>query len=177
MSYIGNNANTLLPLAQAGHPHKVNSLPGGQNLVKHYLENHQLQAPWDTEREIPTNLRLRDVCEILDSPNDLTLTTANKMPYVGWIEITLQLASETNQAEELMVPVLGMKGWHLSSPIIGFSVIEQLLTKTEENQQYHAVRKAFQTLKRNKLTAFIHTVWAERADLYAVKSEKEKVAV
>ena len=99
------------------------------------------------------------------------------MPYLGWIETVFRLASETDQAEELIIPVLIMKGWHLSHPIIGFNVIEHILTKTEKTKRYHTVRKAFPSLKRNKVRAFIQAVSAEQEDEYAVKTKKEEVAV
>jgi len=184
------NANTPPPLARVGHPHKVTSLVGRQCLVQCYLNGHQLQVLWDTgsqvsiiderwkEEYFPTT-RLRNVLEILDSSDDLTLTAANgtEMPYLGWIETTFRLASETDQAEELIIPVLVMKGWHLSHPIIGFNVIEHILTRTEETKQYSAVRKAFPSLKRNKVRAFIQAVSAEQVDEYTVKTKKGEVTV
>ena len=186
----GDNANTPPLLPRVGRPRKVTSLVGRQCLVECYLNGHHLQALWDTgsqvsviderwkEEYFPTT-RLRDVSEILDSHDDLTLTAANgtEMPYLGWIETVFQLASETDQAEELIIPVLVMKGWHLSHPIIGFNVIEHILTKTEKTKRYHTVRKAFPSLKRNKVRAFIQAVSTEQEDEYAVKTKREEVAV
>lgn len=131
------------------------------------------------KEEYSPDLRLRVVSEILDLPDDLTLTAANgtDMPYPGWIEMTFQLASETNLAKELLIPVLVMEGCHLSHPIIGFNVIEHILKTTEKTKQYSTVRKAFPSLKRNKVRAFIQAVSAERTDEYAVKTKKEIIAV
>ena len=108
------------------------------------------------EEYLPTT-KLQDVSEILDSSEGLTLTAANgtEMPNTGWIEATFRLASETDQAGELIIPVLVMKGWHLSHPTIGFNVIEHILTKTEKTTQYNTVRKAFPGLRRNKVRALI----------------------
>lgn len=184
------NVNTPPPLVQVGHPHKVTSLVGRQCLVECYLNGHQLQALWDTgsqvsiidekwkEEYLPTT-KLRDVSEILDASDNLTLTAANgtEMPYLGWIEATFRLASETDQAGELIIPVLVMKGWHLSRPIIGFNVIEHILTKTEKTTQYNTVRKAFPGLKRNKVRAFIQAVSAEQEDEYVVKTKRGEIAV
>lgn len=184
------SAHYLPPLAPAGYHHKVTSLVGRQCLVKCYLSGHQLQALWDTgsqvsiiderwKEEYLPDAKLRDVSEILDSPEDLTLTAANgtEMPYLGWIETTFRLISETDQMKELIIPVLVMKGCHLSHPIIGFNVIEHIMAQTEKPQQYSTVRKAFPSLKRNKVRAFIQAVGAEQIDEYAVKTKKERVAV
>ena len=136
-----------------------------------------MQVLWDTgsqvsiiderwkDEHLPTT-ELRDVSEILDSSVDLTLTAANgtEMPYLGWIETTFRLASGTDQTTELIIPVLVMKGWHMSHPIIGFNVIEHILTNTEKTKQYRTVRKAFPSLKRNKVRAFIQAVSAEQED-------------
>lgn len=184
------NAHSLPSLAQGCHPRKVTSLVGRQCLIECHLNRHHLQALWDTgsqvsviderwkEESLP-NARLRDVSEILDSPDDLRLTAANgtEMPYLGWIETTFRLASETDQTKELIIPVLVMKGCHLSHPIIGFNVIEHILTMTDKTKQYSTVKTAFPSLKRNKVRAFIQAVSAEQTDEYAVKTKKEKVAV
>ena len=184
------NAHYVPPQFQVGHPHKVTSLVGRQCLVECYLNGHQLQALWDTGSQVSViderwkeqylpNARLRDVSEILDLPDNLTLTAANgtDMPYLGWVETTFQLGSEIDQTKELIIPVLVMKGFHLSHPLIGFNVIEHILAKTEKTKQYSTVKKAFPSLKRNKVRAFIQAVSAEQIDEYAVKTKKEKVAV
>ncbi|KAJ8265741.1 hypothetical protein COCON_G00148400 [Conger conger] len=70
-----------------------------------------------------------------------------------------------------------MKGWYLSHPIIGFNVIEHILTRTETTKLHSTVRKAFPSLKRNKVGAFIKAVSAEQEDEYTVKTNKEGTAV
>ncbi len=89
---------------------------------------------------------------MLDLPDSLTLTApkGTEMPYLGWIETTFRLVSETDPAKELLIPVLVMKGCHLSHPIIGFNVIEHILENTKKDKQYNTVRKAFPSLKRIK---------------------------
>lgn len=180
----------LPPLTALGNPRRVTSLVGRQCLVECYLNGHQLQALWDSgsqvsiiderwKEEYLRDATLRDVSEILDSADDLTLTAANgtEMPYLGWIETTFRLVSETDQTQELIIPILVMKGCHLSHPIIGFNVIEHILAKTEKTKRYNTVRKAFPSLKRNKVRAFIQAVSAEQTDEYAVKTKKEMIAV
>jgi hypothetical protein len=43
-------------------------------------------------------VRLRNVSDIIDSPDSLKIVSANgmNMPYVGWIEVTFKLASRGN---------------------------------------------------------------------------------
>ena len=125
------------------------------------------------------NVQLRDVSEIVDSPEGLSLTAANgtEMPYLGWIETEFQLLPEGSRAEELVIPMLVMKGQHLSHPIIGFNVIEHFLTKTEEDKKFSTVRTSFPSLKRNKVRAFIQAVSADRTDEFWVKTKKERVTV
>lgn len=57
------------------------------------------------------------------------------MSYLGWIEKTFRLASETNQTKELIIPALVMTGCHLSHPIIGFKVIEHSKAWKDETEQ------------------------------------------
>lgn len=105
----------------------MTSQVGRQCLVDCVLGGHALQALWDTgspvsiideewKREHFPNSILREVTEILDSPDDLKVTAAKgpEMPYLGCIETTFRLASETGQTNQLIIPVLVMKGCHLS---------------------------------------------------------------
>ena len=97
-----------------------------------------------------------------------------EMPYIGWVETTFELASKADQKKLLIIPVLIMKGYNLSHPIIGFNVIEHILEKTEKTKRYSTVKKAFPSLKRNKVRAFIHAVSAEQTDEYAVKTKRKR---
>ena len=47
---------------------------------------------------------LRDISELLDTSDTLD------MPYVGWVEITFNLASGGAPTTEVIVPTLVMKG-------------------------------------------------------------------
>lgn len=87
---------------------------------------------------------LGDVSQTLGSLDSLTLTAANgtDMPYLGWTEMTFQFSSETNPAEELLIPVLVMKGCRLSHPIIGFDIIERILENTGKTKLYRTISPA-----------------------------------
>lgn len=101
------------------------------------------------------------------------------MPYLRWIETTFRQASETDQAKELIIPVLVLEGSQQSHHrhIIGFDVIENILKNTEKTEQYHTVKKAFPSLKRKKVRDFIQAVSAEQEDKFVVKTKKGQVTV
>lgn len=48
---------------------------------------------------------------------------------------------------------------------------------TVKTKRYSTVRKAFPSLKRNKVSAFIQAVSAEQTDEYGVKIKEKKAAV
>ena len=89
------------------HAKQFQRLPGSQVSI--------IDERWK-EEYLPT-IKLRHVSETLDSSKDLKLTAANgtKMPYLGMIETTFRLASETDQAKELIIPVLVVEGSHQSN--------------------------------------------------------------
>ncbi len=66
-------------------------------------------------------MKLRDISEATEAPDGLQLITAKwtSMPYVGWIEITLKLASPGDSVKELAIHVLVLKDQRVSKPIIG----------------------------------------------------------
>lgn len=140
---------------------------------------------WKQEHlsEVP----LRDVSNILESPNTLNLVAANgiDMPYVGYVEVTFRLASQTSHNTELVIPILVARGQNLSHPIIGFNVIEQIVTSMEQSQLTtvsgntieRTVKAAFPSLKKSKVQTFIKLVSTERSCEYTVKTTKGHVNV
>lgn len=177
------------PPCQMDIPHKVTSLVGKQCLVECLLDGHRLQALWDSGSQVSIidekwkkdclpHVKLRDVAELLDT-TELTLTAANgtNMPYLGWIETTFQLISTTEPTEKLTIPMLVMKGFQLTHPIIGYNVIEHILNRTEQAKQYSTVKRAFPSLKRNKVKAFIQAVSADTVDEFKVKTKKDCITV
>lgn len=188
------NANETLrvlpPMQENTTPQRVTSLVGRQCLVECFLDGHRLQALWDSgsqvsiiderwKEEYLPHTKIRDVAELMDSSEPLTLTAANgtNMPYLGWIETTFQLATGTDKTKKLIIPMLVMKGCPLSHAIIGYNVIEHILEKTEKADQYSTVRKSFPNLKRHKVRAFIQAVSANRLDEFRVKTKKDCITV
>lgn len=111
---------------------------------------------------------------------ELSLTAANgiSMLYLRWIDtVSFYLISRTEPPEKMISPMLVMKGCYLSYPIIGYNVIDYILNKTEKAQIYSTVRKAFSSLKRNKVKAFIQAVNADTVDVFEVKTKKDCITV
>lgn len=178
-------------------PHLVD-LVGKRCLVECLIQGLKTQALWDTgsqvciideqwKREHVPREKLRDISELIDAPDNLQIIAANgqSMPYRGWIEVTFGLAAEGANAKELVVPMLVMKGRHLSQPIIGYNVIEQILKAsatehsdvTSKEHLHQTLKTAFPCLEKNSVPAFIELLSAEQSQEYVVKTAKEKVNI
>ena len=90
-------------------------LVGEQYLIYCFIQGQSVQALWDSGSQVriiddlwkKVNLpdtRLRDISELLETSDTLD------MPYVGWVEITFNLASGGAPTTEVIVPTLVMKG-------------------------------------------------------------------
>ncbi|KAL6485753.1 hypothetical protein MHYP_G00051450 [Metynnis hypsauchen] len=176
----------------------VTSLVGRQCLVECYLQGRKCEALWDTgsqvciideywkNKHLPA-AALRDVTDAVEAPDALKLVTANgsSLPYVGWLEISFKLASFGTSTTELLIPVLVMQGNHLSHPIIGFNVIEQIIKQNDQKRTkrrgkvplYDTVRAAFPSLKKSKVHAFINLINSEDCSVYRVRTMKERLSV
>ena len=65
---------------------------------------------------------------------NLEATNRTDIPFDGWIEVRFKLAGDDTTADELTVPVLvGRKEQEYM--IIGFNVIEEILSQHRENPQ------------------------------------------
>lgn len=176
----------------------VTSLVGRQCLVECYLHGHKIQALWDTgsqvcvideiwKQEYLPEVPLRDVLDILEAPHTLNLVAANgiNIPYIGYVEVTFSLTSQVTQNAEVVIPMLVARGQNLSHPIIGFNVIEQIVSSTEQvpsgpqrNEMLErTIKAAFPSLKRNKVQAFIKLVSVESSCEYMVKTTKVHVNI
>ena len=173
----------------------VKQLVGRKCLIRCFLGKTKVDALWDSGSQVcaideswkNTNLpevTLRNVSEIIDANNPLQLEAANgtDMPYIGWVEIPFKL---TANDFELLIPVLVLKGNQQQCPIIGFNVIEHLVSETvkedansdEKEKLLRAVRLAFPHLKKNKATTFIKAVSVGQIHEYNVKTTNERVTV
>uniref|UniRef100_A0A8C6LDR0 Gypsy retrotransposon integrase-like protein 1 n=1 Tax=Nothobranchius furzeri TaxID=105023 RepID=A0A8C6LDR0_NOTFU len=172
----------------------VVDLVGKKCFISCYLQQKKTEALWDTGSQVCAvdeawkaenipDVKLRDIAEIVN-PGDLQVEAANgtEMPYVGWVEVLFKLAAGP---QEFYVPVLVMKGSQLSRPIIGFNVIEHIITNGQAEMNNNeakegflkSVKMAFPTLKRGNEKAFIKAVRVERACEYLVKTACSRMSV
>lgn len=166
-------------------------------MINCYIQGYKTQALWDTGSQVSLvnekwkkihlpSEKLRDVSELLDGPDDLKIAAANgqDMPYKGWIEVTFKLAGDGDIAEEVVVPMLVMKGRQARQPIIGYNLIEQIVTTAVNHsdettrEQLHAILKAtFPSLGKTSVLVFIDVVSAEQTSEYVVRTAKERVNI
>ena len=74
--------------------------------------------------------------KLLGAGEELNLEAMNgtDIPFAGWIEVRFKLAGDDTTVDELTVPVLvGQK--EQEYPIIGYNVIEEVLSQHSENPQ------------------------------------------
>ena len=109
-------------------------------MVKCLIQGKEVEAFWDTGSQVcvvsrkwqQTHLPLK----VLRNVEELNLEAMNgtDIPFDGWIEVKFKLAGDDTTADELTVPVLvGRKEQEYM--IIGFNVIEEILSQHRENPQ------------------------------------------
>ncbi len=82
-----------------------------------------------------SHLKTRSLSELLDEGETLIGRAANQtdIPFSGWVELNLQLGPQRGAEVELLVPVLVSNEQGVGQPpIIGYNVIQQLVTKGME---------------------------------------------
>lgn len=126
------------------------------------MDNHPVKVLWDTgaqssiinepwrKRHLPHTIT-RPISELLEGET-LTVLAANDtpIPYIGWIEVSFRLDSDSRMKSDLQVPILVSGDPAVASdPIIGYNVIEAIINRQEGNttdgrkQLTHRVSKAF----------------------------------
>ena len=132
-------------------------------MVKCLIQGKEVEELWDTGSQVCVVSRkwqqthlplevLRNVEELLGAGEKLNLEAMNgtNIPFDGWIEVRFKLAGDDTTADELTVPVLvGQK--EQEYPIIGFNVIEEILSQHSENPQ------AASNIIQQSLLSVLHT--------------------
>lgn len=173
----------------------VRELVGKKCIIKCFLNGLITQALWDTGSQICAidevwkenylpDVQIRDVVELQDPLDPLHIEAANgtDMPYSGWLEVPFKL---TTMDDELLIPVLVLKGNKQQCPIIGFNVIEHLVQNNQKGQSIdgnmdklvNAVKIAFPHLKHSKVKAFISAVSLGQTCEHSVRTVNERVNV
>lgn len=176
---------------------KFAPLVGGKYLIDCYIQGERVQALWDSGSQVTIidelwkqvhlpDTRIRDIYEIVDGADTLNIVAANgeKMPYVGWVEITFSLTSRGALATTVIVPTLVLKGDKLRQPIIGSNVIELIIDSelkqsnaTNSEQLSHTVRTVLPNLGPAQAQAFVQQVSAAQTSEYTVRTKKENVII
>ena len=164
----------LTPRQQAG----LTKLVGRRCMVKCVIQGKEVEALWDTGSQVCVVSRewqqthlplevLRNVEELLGAGEELNLEAMNgtDIPFDGWIEVRFKLAGDDTAADELIVPVLvGQK--EQEYPIIGFNVIEEVLSQHSENPQAasNIIQQSFPSVHHTKVDALVNLIKSRSQD-------------
>ena len=161
---------------------KLIRLVGRRCEVRCWLNGLETKGLWDTGamisgisrgwlREKFPDLEVRDVRELLDEPLDIRSANQGKMPFEGWVELSVQMST----GPSIPVPFLVLSG-DLSTPIIGFNVIFELL-KEKSVDLLKELQLAF-GLDDNKFERTVSIIEAAGSEsLCDVRSVKKSVTV
>ena len=92
---------------------------------------------------------------------DLKAANGSEIPYLGFVELDLKLTSAdiSNSTETLRVPFLVTGTNQESSLIIGFNVLEEIITESDGNKDLKKiVVNSVPTLKSSKVGAFVNLI-------------------
>ena len=164
----------LTPRQQAG----LTELVGRRCMVKCLIQGKEVEALWDTGSQVCVVSRkwqqthlplevLRNVEELLGAGGELNLEAMNgtDIPFDGWIEVRFKLAGDDTTADELTVPVLvGQK--EQEYPIIGFNVIEEVLSQHSENPQAasNIIQQSFPLVHHTQVGALVNLIQSRSQD-------------
>ena len=136
-------------------------LVGRKCTVNVKLEDKTLQGLWDTGAQVsilsldtvlknfPTK-PIKEIKELLEGTDEMKLVAANgtPIPYEGWVELEMQLLSDSMDAKKsIVVPFLVTKE-ALDLPIIGFNVICEL-TRNSQGITHEDDKHVINQLKRS----------------------------
>lgn len=173
----------------------VKELVGEKCLIQCFLHNQRIQALWDTGSQICAvdatwkqthlpDVQLRDIAELVDPLEPLQLEAANgtEIPYIGWLEVSFRL---TANDEDLLIPMLVLKGNQQSCPIIGFNVISHLVANRVQDKTNNknkeklmkTVKVAFPHLRKRRARAFVNAVTVGQPCEHSVRTTNERVEV
>ena len=160
-------------------------------MVKCLIQGKEIEELWDTGSQVCVVSRtwqqthlplevLRNVEELLGSGGELNLEAMNgtDIPFDGWIEVRFKLAGDDTTADKLTIPVLvGQK--EQEYPIIGFNVIEEILSQHSENLQAasNIIQQSFPLVHHTQVHALANLIQSRSQDTgtSAVKVGKRDV--
>lgn len=115
-------------------------------MVDCFFEGVPVQVLWDTGSQVTIineewkktcfpHIETRSLSELLDEGETLIGRAANQtdIPFSGWVELKFQLGLKRGSQAELLMSVLVSNEQGVGQPpIIGYSVIQQLVTEGME---------------------------------------------
>ena len=117
----------------------VAKLVGKKCMVSCVLNGVPVEALWDTGAQVSivskcwlsknvSSSKLRNIEDLLGEEAELNLRAANggMIPFIGWVEVQFQLASDTHSSVPLTVPILVARD-ELEHPVIGYNVIDETI--------------------------------------------------
>ncbi len=175
----------------------IAKLVGEKCTVHIKLEGLKMQGLWDTGAQVSVismaqinryfpDKKIRMIEELIQSEGNVTLVAANgtSIPYDGWIELKLELMSDTAEKRCVLVPFLVTKG-EMDVPIIGFNVICELTrnksgTIEANNPEILAeIENTFPVLKDGQSQVFINIIkeCTEKDYVCIVKTNKRDMII
>ena len=171
------------PAELQGNGQRSHPVPwvGQRCMVKCMIQGKEVEALWDTGSQVcvvprkwqQTHLPLevlRNVEELLGAGEKLNLEAMNgtNIPFDGWIEVRFKLAGDDTTADDLTVPILvGQK--EQEYPIIGFNVIEEILSQHSENPQAasNIIQQSFPSVHHTQVGAVVNLIQSRSQDTAA----------
>jgi hypothetical protein len=161
---------------------KIVRLVGRKCLVECKLSGIRGNCLWDTgamvslvasswmKQNLPKT-PLGRVQELLDEYPGLDLTAANgsRIPFVGWVELNVQMSDKVS----LEVPFLVTNG-EMEQPLIGFNVVEAVV---KEFPECDVIGKMFPKLEKRGVEALVDTIQATKDDAVRVQTTHKDVLV
>ena len=157
---------------------KVVKLVGRKCLIRCSLGQKMTDCLWDTGAMVSllsegwirrnfSNLEIRGVRELLDEYPGLDLTAANgsKIPFIGWVELDMELAGGVL----FRVPFLVTKT-DLEEPLIGYNVVETIINEHPENE---TILTMFPGLELESTKQLINAIQNRQEDVAQVFTTKK----
>ena len=123
-----------------------------------WLGDRKAEVLWDTgaqvclvskgwsDRYLP-NVDIRPISDLWEGGTEVLLRSASGevMPYVGWMQVPLSVPG-FEQVSSMQVPFLVTNNCRVTRPIVGFNVIEELVSKNTENGIAESLRKVMSVI-------------------------------
>ena len=170
----------------------IAKLVGRKCSVRCLVNDVDMEALWDTGAQVSifpeqvlsdnfSDLKIRDISELLGANSGLNLTAANgtPIPYKGWVEARFRLNREDEK--EITVPFL-VTPEQLEQPIIGYNVIELFLQEGENYSENlsvaHHIVSSFNNVGVKDAEQLINIIQRNDGELFCqVKTSKRHITI